>query len=143
VYELPYKRTAQQHSALRAVAGDWVLSTNWAFGSGTRYNALIGSDANLDGNSNDRPYNGDYILGRNTFRGASSAVVDVRLAKRIPFGERVSGQIQIESFNIQNRVNLNSPNTTWGNQLKPAATFGQFNAAGDPRQMQIGFRLQF
>jgi len=70
-------------------------------------------------------------------------VVDVRLAKRIPFGERVSGQIQIESFNIQNRVNLNSPNTTWGNQLKPAATFGQFNGAGDPRQMQIGFRLQF
>ena len=93
--------------------------------------------------TDDRPFNGQFILGRNTFTGAGSAVVDVRLAKRVRIGEHATLQILVESFNIQNRVNLNTPNTTWGTQLTPSATFGQFNGAGDPRQSQLGFRLQW
>ena len=140
---MPFKRTAQQSSANRWVLGDWVASTNWGLRSGTPYNVTIGSDSNLDGNSNDRPFNGDFLLGRNTFTGAGSAVIDVRLSKRVPIGKRASAQFLVEAFNVQNRVNLNTPNVTWGNQLRPNATFGQFNGAGDPRQIQFGFRFQF
>ena len=128
---------------MRWVLGDWVLSTNWAFRSGTPYNVQVGADSNLDANSNDRPFNGDYILGRNTFIGAGSQVVDVRMSKRIPIRERASVQILVESFNVQNRVNLNTPNVTWGTLIKPNATFGQFNGAADPRQLQLGIKLQF
>lgn len=143
VYEFPFKRNAQHSSPLRTALGDWVLSTNWAIRSGTPYNATIGADANLDNNNNDRPFNGEFILGRNAYTGAGSAVIDVRLAKRIPIGERASAQFLLESFNVQNKVNLNTPNSTWGNQIAPNATFGQFNGAGDPRQLQLGFRFQF
>jgi hypothetical protein len=143
LWELPFKRSAAQSSAARWVLGDWVLATNWAFRSGTPNNVTVGGDTNLDGNSNDRPFNGSDILGRNTFLGPASYVIDARLSKRIPVRERVNVLVLVEAFNIQNRVNLTDPNTTWGTELTPSASFGQFRGAANPRQVQLGFKVSF
>lgn len=143
LWELPFKRSAAQSSAARWVLGDWVLATNWAFRSGTPSNITVGGDTNLDGNSNDRPFNGTDILGRNMFLGPASYVIDARLSKRIPIRERVKVLVLAEAFNIQNRVNLNDPNLTWGTALERPATLGQYRGAGNPRQVQLGIKLSF
>jgi hypothetical protein len=67
----------------------------------------------------------------------------MRLAKRVKIRERATVQILAESFNTQNRVNYGGINMTWGTDLKPRATFGQYTSAGDPRQIQLGIRLEY
>jgi hypothetical protein len=144
VWELPYKRTSQSSSAARWMLGDWVLSTHWVFRSGTPENATVGSDVNGDANSStDRPFNGAYEMGRNTFSGAESEVIDVRISKRVPIRERMSLQILGEAFNVQNRVNYNGFNNTWGTGVTPNASFGKFSGANDPRQIQLGLKFAF
>ena len=144
VWELPYRRTATEASALRWVLGDWTLSTLWVFRSGTPQNVTVGSDANLDGNSStDRPFNGAYELGRNTYTGPESRTVDVRLSKRLPIRERMSILVLAEAFNVQNRVNYGDVNTTWGTAVEPRATLGQFLSAADPRQIQFGIKFEY
>jgi hypothetical protein len=143
VWEIPYRTAKGKHSFTRSVFGDWVFSTNWLFHSGTPNNVLIGSDSNGDGNSTDRPFNGAYELGRNTFMGPDYFGIDVRMAKRVQLGDRISIQFMGEAFNLQNRVNYNTVNTNWGTALTPAASFGQFNSANDPRQIQLGIRILY
>ena len=143
VWEIPYRSEKGKRNFARSVFGDWVLSTSWLFHSGTPQNVLIGSDANGDGNSTDRPFNGTYELGRNTFMGPDYFGVDARMAKHIAIGEKITIQIMAEAFNLQNRVNYSSVNTTWGTSLTPAASFGQYTSANDPRQIQLGLRILF
>jgi hypothetical protein len=144
VWELPYRRTASGSSAVRWVLGDWTVSTLWVFRSGTPENITVGSDVNLDGNSGtDRPFNGFYERGRNTWNGPGARTIDVRLAKRIPIRERMSVLMLAEAFNLQNRVNYTGVNTTWGTNLEPRATLGQYVAAGDPRQIQFGIKFEY
>ncbi len=52
-------------------------------------------------------------------------------------------QVLIEAFNLFNRVNYSSVNTVWGSNEAPNATFGQFTEAADPRQLQLGFKIEF
>jgi hypothetical protein len=44
---------------------------------------------------------------------------------------------------VLNRTNLLNPNATFGTGTVPLPSFGRATAAGDPRQLQIGLRLQF
>ena len=134
LWELPFRG---------AILGNWTLSTNWIFRSGTPQNVRVGSDSNGDGNSTDRPFHGVYELGRNTLEGPGSAVVDVRLARRIRIGERMSVRILAEAFNVQNRVNYTDVNTTWGTAIEPRATLGQYQGADNPRQIQLGMKVEF
>ena len=134
VWELPYRG---------AMAGNWTLSTHWGLRSGAPENVRVGSDVNGDGNTTDRPFNGIYELGRNTLEGPGSAVVDVRVAKRIAIRERMSVRILGEAFNVQNRVNYQDVNTTWGTTIEPRTTLGRFQAAGNPRQIQLGVKFDF
>ena len=139
VWELPYK-----HNAARWLLGDWVLSTSWVYRSGTPQNVTVGSDVNADANSSsDRPFNGTQELGRNTYAGPESFVVDLRVAKRIRIRERISVQILGEAFNVQNRVNYSDVNTTWGTDIAPRATFGNYQSANNPRQVQFGLKFAF
>lgn len=99
---------------------------------------------NGDTNATDRPFNGVYELGRNTLEGPGSAVVDVRLAKRVRVGERMSVRILGEAFNIQNRVNYGSDvNTTWGTAIEARPTLGRYQSADNPRQIQLGVKFDF
>jgi hypothetical protein len=138
VWDLPYHART-----LHFLLGGWVLSTNWTYRSGTPRNVTVGSDVNGDGNSNDRPLNGDYVMGRNIWMGPESFTVDARLSKRFRIRERFSVRILAEAFNIENRVNYSGVNTTWGTALAPRTTLGMFTSAGSPRQVEFGAKIEF
>jgi hypothetical protein len=138
VWEIPYSGPA------KALLRDWSLATTWFYRSGVPGNPVTGADSNLDGNSaNDRPFNGVYLMGRNTFTDPGSFTVNLRLARRIRVRERASIQVLVEAFNVENRVNYSSVNHTWGTELQPRSTFGAYTSAGDPRQLQFGIRFEF
>jgi hypothetical protein len=83
-------------------------------------------------------------LGRNTGRGFDFASLDLRLSRRINFGERTNLEIIAEGFNVLNRANLQLPNNTL-NPANPSTlvSFGRPTAADNPRQIQFGLRLNF
>ena len=86
--------------------------------------------------------------------------VDLSFYKNIPLGNRVGGQFRLEIFNLTNRDNFVGINTamqptsvTFDTQESWLASeitgytvpnnFGQAQAARDPRQIQVGFKLSF
>lgn len=127
--------------------------------SGTPFNITTGRDNNRNANTNDRP---DLVAGaavgtadmlsrasfvdpgtragnlpRNAGRASSFWQLDLRLAKRVRLG-RASVEGIIEAFNVTNHVNFNNP---VGNLA--SALFGNPNTANDPRQVQLGVRVEF
>jgi hypothetical protein len=143
VWNLPLRNNAKVNPAIRAALADWILSTSWTFVSGVPQNITVGSDSNLDTNNNDRPFNGVYTLGRNTWEGPGRAVVNVRLNKTFRLREGIRIQVLGEAFNVQNRVNYNGMVSTWGTAIAPRSTLGSFTSAGSPRQVQLGLKAQW
>ncbi len=79
-------------------------------------------------------------LGRNTERGPGLATVDFSTFKSFPMPFRESQlEFRAEFFNLFNRVNLGTPNTTKSSTL----FFGKITTAGDPRILQFGLRYIF
>jgi len=55
-------------------------------------------------------------------------------------------EVLVEGFNLTDRANVVTRNTTFGSGTYPAnpsATFGQITAVGEPRSLQLGGRLRF
>jgi len=77
---------------------------------------------------------------RNSVRGPNFWQVDMALQKafRLPVGQDTRLQIRIETFNLLNKTNFRAPN---GNASLPA--FGTITQTFDPRQVQLGVRLNF
>ena len=123
----------------RALTG-FQLSYIFQYGSRLPFNVVTGTDRNNDTNVNDRPEG----VGRNTGRGFDFASLDLRLSRRVSFGEHVNLEAIVEGFNVLNRANLQLPNNTF-NPANPATlvTFGRPTAADNPRQVQFGLRLNF
>lgn len=140
--------------------------------SGLPVNALAGTDANADGNSNDRPITSFGVeMLRNNFRNRSTFDVDLRVQKGFTFAERRRLIFTAEFFNVFNASNVQfsgsattnycSSSTNCGlfgatnvNFLNPiqqtgtAANFGKLNIGGlNPGsqvfQMQLGARFNF
>jgi hypothetical protein len=126
--------------ALRRALSGFELSYIFQYGSRLPFNVVTGTDRNNDTNVNDRPAG----VGRNTGRGFDYASLDLRLSRRIRFGERLNLETIVEGFNVLNRSNLQLPNNTL-NPANPATlvTFGRPTAADSPRQIQFGLRLNF
>ena len=104
------------------------------------FNVQLGYDRNNDTNLNDRPAG----VGRNTGRGFNFFSLDARVSRTITIRERWRLQALAEMFNALNRANLAAPNNVIGpNPAAPLASFGAATAAYDPRQAQIGLRLQW
>ncbi len=123
------------------------------------FNITTGRDNNRNANTNDRPdlaagarvgtsdmlSRASFVdpgtragnLPRNAGRGPAFWQLDLRVAKRVRLG-RASMEGLIEAFNVTNHVNLNSP---VGNLA--SALFGTSNTANDPRQVQLGVRVEF
>jgi hypothetical protein len=123
----------------RKALGGFQVSYIFTYASRLPFNVLAGSDLNGDSNNNDRPRG----LGRNTGQGFDFASFDLRLARRFHVTERLNLELIAEGFNLFNRANFSVPNNNFGTGTTPPATFGQPTAAFDPRQMQVGFRLNF
>ena len=70
--------------------------------------------------------------------------LDIRLSRTFAIGDRFRLETLVESFNTLNRTNWALPNNIIGNGIgAPLPTFGSPTAAYDPRQMQVGLRLDF
>ena len=78
----------------------------------------------------------DGTLGRNA--GVTPWVVfnDVRVARRLYFGERINVDLIADVFNLANRFNVAAVN-----QLYTSA--GQPTAAYDPRQFQFAMKVNW
>jgi len=109
-------------------------STN--FTSAPPFNIISGLDTNMDGSLNDRPPGVEYNAGR----GESLWTVNLRLSKVFDFGGART-EFLIEAFNLFNRSNYDG---YVENVLSP--DFGEPTTVVDefgPRQVQLGFRLDF
>lgn len=138
---------------------DWTVAPIVEVSSGRPFNIITGVDTNLDLSSNtDRPNfvgpgaKGGVVtpfgvlklpseghagsLGRNTGLRPKFAGVDLRVSRRLRFGERLNVDVISEVFNLFNRVNVSDVN----NNFKLA---GQPSAAFDPRQFQFALKVNF
>jgi hypothetical protein len=116
----------------------WMFSWVYAYASAAPFNVQTGGDRNNDTNANDRPPG----VGRNSARGFDAATLDVRVGRRFTVGRAGLG-FSLDAFNVLNRTNLLFPNNIIGQGTVPSPTFGRATAAGDPRQVQLGFRVDF
>jgi hypothetical protein len=92
------------------------------------------------------PNNGN--LGRNMGKTGNYFTVDLRVAKRIRFGERVSLDLMGEVFNMFNRFNEAAANPFYQvvnqfGQRDGGKYRSQPTSSFDPRQFQFGFKLNF
>jgi hypothetical protein len=70
---------------------------------------------------------------------------DISLIKNFNFSERARLQLRFESFNTFNHGSPNAVNTTFGNTpTSPTpGTFGEVTGYHDPRNLQLGAKIQF
>jgi len=142
------------------LSGFWIapadvnVSSIVTIASGRPFNALAGRD--LDGNGDgglfpaDRarrvPADPSTSVTRNSETLPTQATVDVRLSKRLALAGSTTVDAMVDVFNLFNRTNFTESNNIFGVEAYPAAplpTFGQFEKAGPPRQVQFGLRVNF
>jgi len=85
----------------------------------------------------------DGSLGRNRFVGPGFFQVDLRLSKRIPFGERWSMDLIADGFNLLNRTNVAAVNQLCDPTAGATCVAGQPTAAYDARQFQFALKLNW
>jgi hypothetical protein len=124
---------------VRRVLEGFQFSYIFSYASRLPFNVVTGNDRNADTNNNDRPIG----IGRNAGRGFDFNSLDLRVSRRFRLTEHVGFETIIEGFNVLNRANFAVPNNTFGAGATPLAAFGQPTAAFDPRQVQVGLRLNF
>ncbi len=78
----------------------------------------------------------DGNVGRNAGLTPWVAFSDMRVAKRIYFGERYSLDLITDIFNIPNRFNVSAVNVLWTNAGQPTASY-------DPRQFQFAMKVNW
>ncbi|HEX3352620.1 MAG TPA: carboxypeptidase regulatory-like domain-containing protein [Terriglobales bacterium] len=78
----------------------------------------------------------DGNLGRNAGVKPWTVFNDLRVSRRINFGERISADLIADMFNIANKYNVADVNPLWTNA-------GQATAAYDPRQFQFALKLNW
>ncbi len=155
----------------KSFARGFVFAPIIEFGSGRPFNILAVGDANGDlQSSNERPtvladgtlcqtgvdvgclqgvFPATGNLGRNLGITHNFFSVDLRVSRRINFGERVNLELIGEVFNMFNRFNEASANpfyqavNAFGERDGSGRYFSSRTAAFDPRQFQIGLKLNF
>ncbi|MGE5326122.1 MAG: hypothetical protein ACM3NO_03720 [Deltaproteobacteria bacterium] len=88
----------------------------------------------------------DGNLGRNAGRAPWTAFNDLRVAKRVYFGERFNMDLMADMFNIANRYNVSAVTPLCCEQDPKDATrstTGQATAAYDPRQFQFAVKFNW
>ncbi|MGH9805488.1 MAG: TonB-dependent receptor domain-containing protein, partial [Candidatus Acidiferrales bacterium] len=171
VVQSPYRM--QDEGFAKKFFADWVFAPIIELSAGRPFSVLAGSDNNFDfGSSTDRPNiaapgatgsvsspflpghsftspglsgvgNLHGTLGRNTFRRPRIAIVDFRISRRFRIGERFSVDWINDFFNIFNRFNIADINPLCDGLVGGTCIAGQPTAAFDPRQYQIGVRLNW
>ena len=86
------------------------------------------------------------FIPRNAGVGNDFFGLNLRLSRGFTVARDVKVDALIEAFNVTNRVNNLTRNTSWGPgayPTNPSATFNQITAVGDPRTFQVGLRVTF
>jgi hypothetical protein len=78
----------------------------------------------------------DGNLGRNAGITPWTVFNDMRVSKRIPFGERFSADLIADMFNIANKMNVAAVSPLFTNAGQPTAAY-------DPRQFQFALKLNW
>jgi hypothetical protein len=86
------------------------------------------------------------VIPRNAGDGSDFFSLGLRVSRafRLPGGSRIEGLV--EAFNLTNRTNAITRNTTFGTgsyPSTPSASFKTVTAVGDPRTVQFGLRVTF
>lgn len=126
-------------SALGGAFSGLQLSGAATYRSPFPVDAPAGSDLNRDGVVNDRAPG----LARNSFRAYDFFVIDFRLTKILPIGDKNRLELVAEAFNLLNRTNYDAVNTSYGPGPAPVSTFRAPVSAYDPRQIQFGVKVSF
>jgi hypothetical protein len=98
-----------------------------------------------------RPANGTLgSLGRNVLTGPGYQNWDISLYKNTNISERVHAQLRFETFNTFNHTQftnpgagISAPNPSTAITAATAGSTGRLTATRDPRNMQLGLKLQF
>jgi hypothetical protein len=136
------------------------ISTIVTVGSGRPFTPLAGADLNGSADQStippDRarrnPLDANSSVGRGSETTSGTFTVDLRLAKRFGFGKRLSVDALVEAFNLLDRVNYSDINNIFGTGAFPdnpardaqgRVTYGLYNKALPPRQVQLAMKLNF
>jgi hypothetical protein len=141
----------------RAIFSGWTIAPIFMAQSGRPYSAGIGGRplaAALNASVTGSGGNSFFLpFGRNSFRQPKIVNLDARLSRRFNLGEQRNIEFLVEAFNLFNRTQITSVNTTAFNVdqttgvLTPVASFGTESAAGNSifreRQVQLAVRFEF
>jgi hypothetical protein len=147
-------------SGLYRFPWDVQLSTIVTAASGRPYTALAGADLNGDGNGGGTPPDrarrnpADPLsaVGRNAETMPAQYNVDARLSKRFRVGGNAAVEAIVEAFNLLDRANFVEVNPVFGRGAFPdnpqrdpqgRVTYGLFEQALPPRQIQLALKLSF
>jgi hypothetical protein len=89
--------------------------------------------------------NGEFIE-RNAGIGSDFLNVSARLSRTFDLSGRMQLEGIAEAFNLTNRKNVVTRNTSFGSgryPTNPSATFGRITGVSDPRTIQLAVRLKF
>lgn len=128
--------------------------------SGRPFTALAGTNLNGDGDGGafppDRarrdPRDAATSVGRNGETMPAQITVDARLSKRVALPAGVELEAIVEAFNLLNRTNFSEANGIFGPGAFPTepqrdsrgrVTYGLFEQALPPRQVQLALRFSF
>jgi hypothetical protein len=153
-----------QNRSLRIFASGWQLSPIVKLKSPVFFTVTSGVDSALSGQTGETPNlvgdpypaqqgpnrwinaaafgpapTGSYgNLGYNNLKGPGVFNMDVALSRTFPIWEKRTLQFRAEAFNLPNHVNFNTPVAALN-----SGTFGQIQAAADPRIVQLAMKLVF
>jgi hypothetical protein len=85
----------------------------------------------------------DGNLGRNRFTMPNFFTWDMRLSRRIPFGERLKLDVIADAFNLFNRTNIAAVNQLCDPSAGSTCSAGQPTASYDARQFQFALKLSW
>jgi hypothetical protein len=151
------------HGILRAAFDHWSLAPTMHLATGKPFSDHISGDAPAPPSATGVPCagcdgfmgaGGQYrlpFLGRDSFRYPDFYNVDLRLARRISFGERRDVEFLAEAFNLLNHRNVTSRidtmYTVYKSTLEYDSNFNTPTAAASTiyreREVQLGLRLHF
>lgn len=147
VWDINYGHSLQ-NTAARALFSGYQFSLISQVQSGRPYTAGLSTDANNDGDfSTDRP---PYV-GRNTITGPNFMTADIRFTRDIHIYERASLRLMLEAFNVTNRANFGTINTTEyiytaatrAFTSNPAFLSRTATSPFDPRILQLAAKFTF
>jgi hypothetical protein len=143
--------TGAVHSPMSPGADVWDRLTHGFQLSGMlqAYSALpfnITSGVTTVQGTSGRPIVNGAFIPRNAGIGSDFFNLSARLARVFRIAGRLELETLAEGFNLTNRANAVTRNTTFGPGAFPAhpsPTFGRITAVGEPRSFQFGARLRF